>query len=445
MPSRLLESLATTEELADLFSDRSVLEALLAFESALARAQAHLGLIPPAASDAIASAAVAENFDAAEIARDARKSASLAIPLVKALNARVHELDAQSAPFVHWGATSQDAIDTAMVLLLGRAQTILARDHARLAQSLRQLSERHADTIMLARTLLQPAPPITFGYKVAGWYGATQRSWRRVCVSFHDALTLQFGGASGTLAAYGSDGPALARELAAELHLTTAGAPWHAQRDRLAALVAHCGIYTGALAKMARDISLLMQQEVGELAEAGGGSSAMPNKQNPSGCVIALAAANRTPGLVAAFLSGMVVEHERGAGGWQAEWPSLAGIVEASGSALAAMCGVVESLAVHPGRMRANLAATQGVIFAEKANLLLAPKLGRDRAQALLADAARDAIQTNRPMLEILQGNPQIASILTPEQLANLDRPEDYLGAAEHFRKILLEDSDATP
>lgn len=422
MPSRLIGSLATTEELAELFSDRSVLAALLQFESALARSQARLGMIPASAADAISQAAVVEDFDAAAIAREARSSASVAIPLVKALTAR-------AGNYVHWGATSQDAVDTAMVLLLVKAQAILARDHAWLEQSLRELSDAHAGTVMLARTLLQPALPTTFGYKVAGWYGAIHRSWR-----FEHALPLQFGGAAGTLASYGNEAPALARELAKELGLAVCDAPWHTHRDRMATMVAHYGIYTGALGKMARDISLLMQQEVGEVAEAGGGSSAMPHKQNPSGCAIALAAANRTPGLVSSFLSGMIQEHERAVGGWQAEWATVSAVIEATGSALAAMVNTIEGLTVYPERMRANLAATHGVIFAEKANMLLVPKLGREAAHRLLAEAAREAVETARPMREILER----AGVLTVEQLADFDRPEDYLGAAEEFRQRLL-------
>src|SRR5580658_910243 len=440
MSSRLLASLGTTEELADLFSDSSVLAALLAFESSLARAQACIGLIPQSAADAISRAAVADGFDAAAIAREARQSATLAIPLVNALIARVRQIHEPSARFVHWGATSQDTVDTAMVLLLGRAQSILARDHARLESSLRALSERHAETVMLARTLLQPAPPITFGLKAAGWYGAVHRTWRRLRGSFDEALRLQFGGAAGTLAAYGPHGTALASQLAKELDLPASGAPWHAHRDRLAALAAHCGIYTGALGKIARDIALLTQQEVAEAAEAGGGSSAMPHKRNPSGCVVALAAANRTPGLVAAFLAGMVQEHERAVGGWQAEWQTLAEVIEATGSAVAAVAAVIDGLTVYPDRMWANVAATQGVIFAEKASMLVAARIGREAAQALLADATREAIESARPLREILQGNTAIASLLSAEQIEAIDRPADYLGAAEQFRKQLLED-----
>ena len=189
---------------------------------------------------------------------------------------------------------------------------------------------------MLGRTLLQPAPPITFGLKVAGWVAALVRGWRRVDSSVDAAAVLQFGGASGTLAALGDRGPAVSRALADDLGLRNPEAPWHTDRDRLAALVSACGVYTATLGKIARDISLLMQDEVGEVAERGGGSSTMPHKRNPAGCAVVLAASTRLPGLVAAFLTGMVQEHERGVGGWHAEWPTLAATVQTTGSALAA-------------------------------------------------------------------------------------------------------------
>jgi 3-carboxy-cis,cis-muconate cycloisomerase len=438
--SRLLASLATTNELADVFSDQAVLTAFLQFESALSRAQAQLGLIPASAADAISRTAVASDFDAEAIAREARVSASVAIPLVEALTARVAAHDQIAARFVHWGATSQDAVDSAMALLLERARGILTRDHTHLAQSLRALSDRHAKTVMLGRTVLQPAPPITFGYKVAGWYGGVQRSWRRLDASFSDAVMLQFGGAAGTLAAYGQQGTALAAALAKELNLPVPTAPWHAHRDRMAALVADCGIHTAALGKIARDISLLMQQEVGEVAEAGGGSSAMPHKRNPAGSVLALAAATRMPGLVAIFLAGMVQEHERAAGGLQAEWPVVSDAIETTGSALAAMAGAIDGLTVYPDRMRANLQATRGVIFAEKVRMLVQPEIGREAAENLLSDAAREAQETGRPFREVLRTRPQIASLLTTQQFENVDRPEDYVGAAEEFRKKLLEE-----
>ncbi len=428
MPARLIDSFASTAALAETFSDAAVIAAMLRFEAALARAQARLGIIPPAAAEAIAAI---DRINPGSLSEDARQSATLAIPFVKALTAEVRKADPAAAGWVHWGATSQDVLDTALVLMLREAQPILSADHARLKHALRGLSDQHAGSVMLARTLLQPAPPITFGYKAAGWLGAAHRSWRSLSEAFEGALQLQFGGAAGTLAAYGDRGPELAAALAAELQLGEPGAPWHAHRDRLAALVAHCGIYAGSLAKIARDIALLMQPEIGEVSEPGGGSSAMPNKRNPAGSVVALAAAARVPGLVAAFLAAMPQEHERAAGGGQSEWPTVAGVIQATGSALAAVADTIAGITVNPQRMRANIEATHGAVFAEKAVLLLAPRMGRAAAESLVAKAVHG--QTLREGL---------AQVLTPEQLESLDHPEDYLGAAETFRRRLLEETE---
>jgi 3-carboxy-cis,cis-muconate cycloisomerase len=329
---------------------------------------------------------------------------------------------------VQYGATSQDLLDTTLVLLLAGARTILAGDHLRLEDLLRTLSDKHASTVMLARTLLQPAPPTTFGYKVAGWYGSIHRSWRDLSRAFDEALVLQFGGASGTLAAYGDRGSELARELSKELQLSVPTAPWHSHRDRMASLVAHSGIYAGCIAKIARDITLLMQPEIGEVSERGGGSSAMPHKRNPAGSVVALAAAHTVPGLVSSYLSLMPQENERAAGGWQAEWPTVTRVVQATGSALASMADTITDLTVDPARMRANLEATQGAVFAEKAAMLLAPQMGREAAQKLVAEALKKGTLRDG-----------LAHALTREQLESLDSPEDYLGSAETFRRQLLE------
>jgi 3-carboxy-cis,cis-muconate cycloisomerase len=414
----LIDCLGTTEEFAALFSDRSVLGAMLQFEAALARAQARLGMIPQTAAESI-SAVTAEKFDAAAIAREARSSASVAIPFVQALKTHA------DTDFVHWGATSQDVIDSALILLLAQAREILRRDHERLRTALRTLSDKHKDTVMLARTLMQPASPMTFGYKVALWYGGVARSWLRLSQSFDHALLLQFGGASGTLAAYRDRGLALAAELAGDLNLTTAP-PWHTCRDRLAALVANLGIYTGSLGKIARDVTLLMQFEVGEVSETGGGSSAMPHKRNPASSAVALAASGRVPALVAAYLASMVQEHERATGPWQGEWQTMAEIVCSTGSALAAVAGLFGTLRVHPERMRANLDATYGGVLSEKAAILLTPQLGRDAAQRAVADAVQKAHERQQPLENILN--------------INLGSVEDYLGSSEIFRRKLLDD-----
>ena len=265
-----------------------------------------------------------------------------------------------------------------MALLIRRACGILAGDHARLERTCRQLSDRHAGTVMLGRTLLQPAPPITFGLKVAGWVAALVRGWKRLDAAAGDAAVLQFGGASGTLAALGDRGLEVSSALAEALGLGEPAAPWHTQRDRLASFVAACGIYTATLGKVARDISLLMQDEIGEVSERGGGSSSMPHKRNPAACAVVLAASTRLPGLVATFLTGMVQEHERAVGGWHAEWPTIADAVQTTGSALAALAEAADGLSVHPDCMRANIERTNGAIFAERVMMLLVGSVGKD-------------------------------------------------------------------
>ncbi len=323
-------------------------------------------------------------------------------------------------------------------LTIARARAILAADHVRLERTLRQLSDRHASTVMLGRTLLQPAPPITFGLKAAGWVAALVRGWRRVDSAADEAAVLQFGGASGTLAALGDHGLAVSRALADDLGLRNPEAPWHTHRDRLASLVSACGIYTATLGKIARDISLLMQDEVGEVAERGGGSSTMPHKRNPSGCAVALAASTRLPGLVAAFLTGMVQEHERAVGGWHAEWPTIAAAMQTTGSALAAMADATGELSVHPDRMRANIEKTNGAVFAERVMMLMTPNMGKESAHRLVSDALAQSRETGKGFRDALMDMPEVARAIPADVLTTIDVPEDYLGAAEILRTQLL-------
>lgn len=444
MSVRLIESLATTEALARVFSDESMIRAMLDFEAALARAEARLGVIPATAAAVIEQVAGDAAFSPADLSRDTLRAGTPSIPLVKALTERVRAADSEAARFVHWGATSQDVADTALVLVLKQAQPLLAADHSRIDGALRGLSDRHQHTAMLGRTLLQPAPPVTFGLKAAGWMGAIRRGWTRLAGTFAEALILQFGGASGTLAALGAHGDAIGRDIAGELGLAYPDAPWHTHRDRLAALVTACGVETGSLGKMARDISLLMQGEVGEAAEPGGpgrgGSSTMPHKRNPVGCVVTLAAAQRVPGLVAAFLAGMVQEHERATGGWQAEWPTVAAVIQSTGLAAASMADVAEGLTVDSERMMANIEATHGVIFAERVMIMLGASLGRDVAHHVLEEATRRSIAERRRLVEVLGEMPEVMRHLSSETLRDLDSPDEYLGMAGVFRKRLVSD-----
>jgi 3-carboxy-cis,cis-muconate cycloisomerase len=443
MPVRLIDSLATTEPLANIFSDEQVLQAMLDVESALARAEARLNIIPLDAAEAIAAAANADAFDIAAMARETSRAGTPAIPLVKALTERVRASDPNAARFVHWGATSQDVTDTALILLLRRARSILARDQKRLIDALRALSEKHEGTVMLGRTLLQPAPPVTFGLKAAGWFAAIRRGWGRIDTRFAEAEQVQFGGASGTVSSLGDKGIAVGQALAEDLGLRYPDAPWHTHRDSLAALLAACGVQCGSLGKMARDIALLMQGEVGEAAEPGGdgrgGSSTMPHKRNPVACSLTLASAHRVPGLLASFLSAMVQEHERGVGGWQAEWPIVASIVQATGLAVASMAEVAEGVSVDEPRMRVNIDATRGNIFAERVMMLLGATLGRDVAHKLLEEATHKSAAEHRRLMEVLAENPDVTRVIHAATLARLDSPEDYLGMATNFRKRLVD------
>jgi 3-carboxy-cis,cis-muconate cycloisomerase len=450
MSVRLIDSLATTQPLAELFSDESVLQAMLDFEAALARAQARTGMIPGAAAEAIAASAKPGNFDAVALAQASLRAGTPSIPLVKALTEHVRKTNPEAARFVHWGATSQDVADTAMSLLLRRAEKILAEDLFKLERALLGLAEQHEKTVMLGRTLLQPAPPVTFGLKAAGWLGAIARVKKNLRNAFRAAAILQFGGASGTLASLGGRdddrGVAVVKALSEELSFEKPpAAPWHTQRDRLATLVCTCGVLTGSLGKMARDISLLMQHEIREAAEPGGkgrgGSSTMPHKHNPTACSLTVAAAHRVPGLVAAFLSAMVQEHERAVGGWQAEWPIIAGVVQSTGLAIASMAEVAEGISIDAARMRENIERTNGVIFAERAMMLLGAKAGRDVAHTLLEAATKKSVVEGRHLRAVLAEMPEVTAHLNAADLERLERPEEYVGSADAFRKDLISES----
>lgn len=449
MPVPLIDSLASTEPLANLFSDTSILQAMLDFEVALASVESRLGIIPPAAADVITAASRPNAFNFTELSRGALRAGTPSIPLVKALAEVVRARDEAAAGFVHWGATSQDVSDTALMLLLNRARPFLTADLSRAEKAFHAFSEKHRNTVMLGRTLLQPAPPITLGLKAAAWFAAIRRGHERLTSAFDQALLLQFGGAVGTLAALGDRGLDVAQELAKELGLACPEAPWHTHRDRLAELMCACGVVTASLGKIARDISLLMQSEVGEAAEPGGeargGSSTMPHKRNPIGCAVTLAAAGRVPGLVSGYLSSMTQEHERSVGGSQSEWPTVAGIVQATGAAAASIAEIAEGLTVDSNRMRENIDATRGTIYSEKAMILLASALGRDKAHHLLEQATRDSISNKRQLADVLAEMPEVTKHLDRSALQQLTASANYLGSAEIFRQRLLQSGQTNP
>jgi 3-carboxy-cis,cis-muconate cycloisomerase len=384
----LSPALIAPDDLAAVFADAATIQAMLDFERALAQAEAACGVIPEDAAGPIAAACDATLYDPAALAIAARLGGTVAIPLAKALGDQVRRADPAAAGWVHFGATSQDVVDTGLVLQLRRASVMLLRSANAVAAYLRHLVRAHAQTAMLGRTLMQPGPPITFGLKAAGWLGAIERGAARVRETAAEAFVLQFGGAVGTLAALGDRGVAVSAKLGEALGLPVPPAPWHAHRDRLAAFSASCVILGGTCGKIARDITLMMQAELAEVAEPGGagrgGSSTMPHKRNPVASVTALAAANRLPGLLASVMAGLVVEHERAAGSWQAEAGLHAEICLATGGALAAMEEALGGLAVDPAAMARNIANLRGLVLAERLMLALAPKIGRGAAHELV-------------------------------------------------------------
>ena len=433
----LLDPLFGAAAMGEVFSDAARLQRMLDFEAALARAEARCGVIPAAAAQAIASKCKSDLIDANALATAAAVSLNAAIPLVKQLTALVAKDDPEAARFVHWGATSQDANDTGLVLQIRQALDILEADLADFRRGLSELAQKHRSTPMAGRTLMQHALPTTFGVKVAGWLDAMNRHRERFAETRARVLVLQFGGAVGTLAALREKGLQLAEALAAELHLGLPTMPWHTQRDRVAEAATTLGLCTGTLGKIARDISLHMQTEIAEVCEPAGegrgGSSTMPHKRNPVSCAIVLSAATRVPGLVSTTLSAMVQEDERGLGNWHAEWETLPEIFRLTAGALHQMATIVPHLEVDAARMRRNLDATQGLIFAEAVTIALASHIGKAAAHTLLEGASRQARESGKHLREVLAQNRAVSERLTSAELDRLFAPENYLGVAEEL------------
>jgi 3-carboxy-cis,cis-muconate cycloisomerase len=431
----LFDPLFGSAAMGEVFSDAARLQRMLDFEASLARAEARCGVIPAAAAPAIASKCKADLIDANALAARTALSLNPAIPLVKQLTALVAKDDPEAARFVHWGATSQDANDTGLVLQIRQALDILDVDQASLCASLIELAQKHRSTPVAGRTLMQHALPTTFGAKVAGWLDAMNRHRERFAETRARVLVVQFGGAVGTLAALGEKGLQVAEALATELHLGLPAMPWHTQRDRMAEVATTLGICTGTLGKIARDISLHMQTEIAEIfepaGEGRGGSSTMPHKRNPVSAAVVLSAATRVPGLVSTMLSAMVQEDERGLGDWHAEWETLPEIFRLTGGALHQMATIVPDLEVDATRMRRNLDATQGLIFAEGVTMAMGKHIGKSAAHALVEAASKQARVSGKHLREVLAQDRSVTECLTSAELDRLFVPENYFGVAE--------------
>jgi 3-carboxy-cis,cis-muconate cycloisomerase len=411
--------------------DRAWLRALLDFEAALAGALADAGLAAPALAAEIAAACRDAELDPARLGEGTAASGTPVPALLAALRER---LSADAAAQLHRGATSQDAVDTAAMLVAKRALVPLLEDLDAAAAAAAELAERHRGTLQVGRTLLQQALPITFGLKAANWLAALDAAAARLA-ELREELPAQLGGGAGTLAALGDDGLTVAAALARRLELVEPRLPWHSNRVGPALLAGALGAAAGAAGKVGTDVALLAQTEVGEAAEGGGGggSSTLPQKRNPVAAVAAVACARRTPGLVATMLAAMPGEHERAAGAWQAEAETLSELLRLTGSGAAAARSLLAELEVDPERMRANLELSDGLVMAEALATALGASLGRATAQELAQAASRRAAADGTSLAQAAAQLPEIVDALGQEGIAAALEPGAYLGVTERL------------
>ena len=433
--NQLFDAYFTARDMREVFCDQGRVQAMLDFEAALARAEARVGMIPSSAVAPIEAACRAGLYDFAMLGEAIATAGNSAIPLVKALGKQIAATDAEAERYVHLGATSQDVMDSGLVLQLRRALELIEGDLAQLGQTLASQAQRYATTPLAGRTWLQHATPVTLGMKVAGWLGAVTRSRQRLAELKPRLLVLQFGGASGTLAALGEQAMPIAQALAEELQLTLPDQPWHTQRDRVVEFGAALGLIAGSLGKLGRDISLLMQTEAAEVFEPSapgkGGSSTMPHKRNPVGAAVLIGAATRVPGLLSTLFSAMPQEHERSLGLWHAEWETLPEICCLVSGSLQQALLIAQGLEVDAGRMAHNLDLTQGLVLAEAVSIVLAQRVGRDTAHHLLERCCKRAVAEQRHLRAVLGDEPQVTAELSAAELDHLLDPAHYLGQAQ--------------
>ena len=426
-------------------SDRDWVQAMLDTEAALARALERAGIADAGAGAAVTAAARADSFDVAEIGRQAALTGNPVPALVRALSA---DLPAGVRAAVHRGATSQDIIDTAMMLLANRAIEVIDADLALAADQAATLAGAHAGTVMTGRTLLQQAVPVTFGLVAAGWLTALDEARRELGHVRATRLAIQFGGAAGTLASLGSAGTTVAALLAQDLDLREPVLPWHTDRLRIIQLAAALAGVCAAVGKIARDVTLLAQTEVAEVAESRdeprqGGSSAMPNKRNPVISVVILGCTRRAPGLLATLAAAAEHELQRAAGAWHAEWEPITDLLRLTGSAASWSVPLLTGLRIDSGRMRANLAVAGGLPLAEHVAAQLAPAVGTLVAHDLVAAASARAADQSLRLPEALLADPEAASALRQARIGRAEleamvEPAGYLGASAEFIRRAL-------
>ena len=438
MPSTVYDSsifrdLFGTPAMRSVFSDETLAQKYVEVEVALAKAQAQVGVIPPTAATQITEQAGTTATDLGKLKTETDVVGYPIVGLVHQLAAHVGE----AGGYVHWGATTQDIMDTATVLQLRDALVIIGDDLAHLDTTLAVLAKRHRDTVMAGRTHLQHALPVTFGYKAAVWLSMIQRHRQRLDQLKPRLLVVQFSGAAGTLASLGTQGLAVQSALARELHLGEPTITWHAARDSMAEAVSFLGLVTGTLSKIAVDIMLMMQTEVAEAFEpfvkGRGSSSTMPQKRNPISCEMIVALAKAVRQHAGLMLDAMASDHERATGPWHLEWIAVPESFIATAGALHQARFMLDGLIVDPGRMQKNLDMTGGLIVAEAVMMGLAPHTGRGPAHDIVYAACRDALEQGTPLIDQLRKRPDVTAHFDEAGLARLTDPANYLGTAREM------------
>jgi 3-carboxy-cis,cis-muconate cycloisomerase len=439
-PSSLLLPMFSSAAMRAAVDDGARVQRMLDFVAALARAEAAVGVIPHEAVDPIAAAGKAERYDLAALAAAAPAAGNIFAPLLAALTAEVAKTSVDAAAFVHWGASAQDAIDTALVLELRAGLDVLIADLDRAVAGFVTLAGRHRRAATVARTGLQHAAPMPFGLKVAGYAAALGRARERLKRLRREGLIMQFGGSAGTLAPLGERGFDVFERLAALLDLPLPDAPWHSHRDRLAEVAAALAILAGTCGKIARDVALLMQTEVAEAFEPApaGDAAAKPHQRQPIAAATALACASMAAPLAATLMSAEAHEHERAAGAWQTEWATFPALLLAVSGALAGVADIGERLEVDTDRMRANFDATLGVIMAEPVALALAGKLGKPIADQVMEEAIAKALNEKRHLRDVIGEDERVTLLMNPGEIARLFEPLSYQGVAQTFIERLV-------
>lgn len=447
MSESLNSFLFTTAEMTNVFSPQAQMRAMAHFEWALTCALERHGLAESGAGAALNALQDASFVDTDALVREAKEDGNIAIPFVRQLTAAVKMIDERASRAVHLGATSQDVLDTALVLQMRDGLKLLDGAMERLDAALVRQIRAHRNTVLAGRTWLQPGPPTTLGLKLAGTLAALRRHRDRMHAAEKRALVLQLGGAVGTLAVLGDAGRAVSAEAAHLLGLCEPEIPWHTQRDNLVEVVQVLANLTGSLAKLAEDVALLMQAEVGEASEGNGdgrgGSSTLPHKRNPVACAAVRAAHVRMEAGVGTMLSAMPQEQERGLGLWQAEWETVPEAFRLAASALLYAIEIAEELTINAARMQENLDALLGVNLSEAVASALAPKIGRDAAHAILRKATTDALKERQHLRIVLRRLTEVAAHLSGEEIDRLLEPHAYLGSAQRFIAQVLGEHDA--